>query len=66
MATENKSYSTLKAELDRIVNVLQQDDVSVDEAMKNYEQGMEIVKQLEVTLKDAENKIIKLKAKFDS
>lgn len=66
MANKKKSYTTLKAELDRIVNVLQQDDVSVDEAMKNYEQGMEIVKQLEVTLKDAENKIIKLKAKFDS
>ena len=64
----NKSettYAELKSELDGVLNALQQDDISVDDAMKCYERGMELVKQLETTLKDAENKITKLKHKFD-
>jgi exodeoxyribonuclease VII small subunit len=60
-----KTYSELKQELDEVLDVLQQDDISVDDALKNYERGMELVKQLEVTLKDAENKVTKLKNKFN-
>ena len=60
------TYAELKSELDNLLDNLQQDDISVDDAMKQYERGMEIVKQLEKTLTEAENKIIKLKAKFDA
>lgn len=59
------SYAELKLELDKLLDALQQDDISVDDALKNYERGMELVKQLESTLKDAENKITKIKAKFN-
>lgn len=63
--TSESTYAELKLELDELLDILQQDDISVDDALKAYERGMELVKQLEATLTEAENKVIKLKAKFD-
>ena len=60
------TYAELKLELDTVLDMLQSDDISVDDALKYYERGMELVKELESTLKEAENKITKLKAKFDT
>ena len=65
MPDKKSTYAELKVELDGLLDTLQQDDISVDDALKGYERGMELVKQLEATLKDAENKITRLKAKFD-
>ena len=65
MAKDKQSYAELKSELDELLDALQRDDIGVDEALKTYERGMELVKELEKTLTDAENKITKLKAKFD-
>ena len=39
------------------------DDVDVDAALKLYEQGQELVKQLEKILTEAENKVTELKPK---
>ena len=64
MAKE-KTYQELKAELDTILAQLQTDDFDIDEALKLYERGIEITKQLETQLKAAENKIAKVKASFD-
>ena len=55
----------LKSELDELLDSMQQNDIGVDEALKTYERGMELVKQLEATLNEAENKITKIKAKFE-
>ena len=65
MSTQKPTYAELKLELDELLDTMQQDDIGVDEALKAYERGMELVKQLESTFTDAENKITKLKAKFD-
>jgi len=65
MSTE-KTYKELKNELDKILEVMQRDDIDVDEALKAYQRGMEVVTELEAYLKKAENKIVKLKAKFDA
>ena len=65
MPDKKSTYAELKVELDGLLDILQQDDISVDDALKGYERGIELVKQLEATLKDAENKITRLKAKFD-
>lgn len=65
MATKQPTYSGLKLELETVLDSLQQDGISVDDALKAYARGMELVKQLEATLKDAENKITKLKQKFE-
>jgi len=66
MTKKEPTYAELKIELDEVLDMLQQDGIGVDEALKAYERGMELVKQLEITLQEAENKIIKLKQKFDA
>lgn len=60
------TYAELKQELDSLLDTMQQDNISVDDALKQYERGMVLVQQLELTLKEAENKITRLKAKFDA
>ncbi len=58
-------YKTLSTELDTIMDKLQSSDVDIDDAVRLYERGMTIVKQLETYLKTAENKVTKLKASFE-
>ena len=65
MVDKKNTYTELKKELDTLLESMQRDDSNVDEALKLYERGMELVKLLEATLKEAENKIVKIKAKFD-
>ena len=64
--SKEKTYKELKAELDKILEVMQRDDIDVDEALQAYQRGMEVVTQLEEYLKKAENKVVTLKAKFDA
>ena len=58
-------YQALSQELDTILEELQTADLDIDEAVKKYERGMTIVKDLETYLKTAENKVTKLKARFE-
>ncbi len=58
------SYQALKAELDDIMFKLQSEDLDVDAALKYYERGLELVKQLENYLKTAENKVREIEATF--
>ena len=60
------SYQTLKAELDTVLSELQREDLDVDQALKHYQQGLELVKQLENYLQGAENQVKQLKAGFDA
>jgi exodeoxyribonuclease VII small subunit len=62
MTTKKIDYQGLSSELDDIVLALQQDELDVDEAMKKYERGLVLVKELETYLKSAENTITKLQA----
>lgn len=62
--TKKIDYQTLSAELDAIMAELQKDNLDVDEALKHYERGLELVKELESYLQNAENKITELKATF--
>lgn len=63
--SEQINYQKLSQELDTILSQLQSDDFDIDEALKLYERGTAITKQLESYLKTAENKVTKLKASFD-
>jgi exodeoxyribonuclease VII small subunit len=58
------NYQELKDELDEIMILLQQEDLDVDKALEHYQRGLQLVQQLESYLKDAENKITEIKAKF--
>ena len=55
------NYRKLNQELDDILGDLESGGFDIDEALKNYERGLAIVKQLEQYLKQAENKITKIK-----
>ena len=65
MTDKPQNYQALNAELEEILARLQSADLDIDEAVTAYERGMEIVKKLETYLKDAENKVTKIKATFD-
>ena len=65
MSTKDFDYQALSRELDEILETLQTADLDIDEAVKSYERGMTIVKQLEAYLKTAQNKVIKVKTDFE-
>lgn len=58
-------YEELRRELDAILADLQGDDLDIDQALKSYGRGLELVKQLEKHLKTAENTVRELKANFN-
>lgn len=60
--SKSNDYQALSKELDEIMNKLQGEDITIDDAVSHYERGMEIVKQLETQLKEAENKVTKIKS----
>lgn len=56
-----KDYQALSTELDEVLAKLQQPDIQVDEAVRLYEQGLGLISLLDKHLKQAENKIERLK-----
>lgn len=62
MAAKQATYKELSEELDRVMADLERGDLDIDEAVKCYERGLAIVKELEAHLQDAENKVTQLKA----
>lgn len=56
-----KDYRTLSAELDDMLAKLQDPDIQVDEAVQLYERGLTLLAGLEKHLKQAENKLTKIK-----
>lgn len=58
---ENKlDFKTRLDRLDEILNLLNDENTSIDESLKLYEEGKEIVKDLENSLKEAEEKVEKV------
>lgn len=64
--TKKTDYKALSAELDQVLTKLQSAELDVDEAVAAYERGMEIAKELETYLKQAENKVTKIKADWEA
>lgn len=54
-------YQTLQNELHTIIEALQSAEVDVDEAIKLYERGRVVLKELEAYLTRAENKVTTIK-----
>lgn len=59
------NYEQLRTELEAIVSDLQRDDLDIDQALKHYERGLELVRQIDEYLNKAENRIRELKAAFE-
>lgn len=66
MANKQINYQQLQAELNEIMSRLQREDTDVEEALKDYERGLAIVKELEQYLANAENRVREIKAKYSS
>ena len=66
MSKPKPTYRSLKGELDAILIELQQEDTDVDQTLAKYKRGLELIKQLETQLRDAENTITELKPKSSS
>jgi exodeoxyribonuclease VII small subunit len=64
MASKKTDYQTLSKELDNVLERLQQEDISIDDAVASYERGMELIDELQAYLTNAENKVQKIKADF--
>jgi exodeoxyribonuclease VII small subunit len=64
MVKKKLDYKRLNLELDAILQQLQTGELTIDEAMPAYEQGITIIKLLEDYLQTAENQVEELKAKF--
>jgi exodeoxyribonuclease VII small subunit len=58
----DQSYKELSDELAKVMQSLEGGDLDIDQAVVCYERGLQIVRELEAHLKDAENKVIALKA----
>ena len=64
MTSKPVNYPRLSAELDDILDKLQSSDIDIDEAMRAYERGQQIINQLETHLKTAQSKVTKLTKDF--
>jgi len=54
-------YRSTSNQLEKILAEMESGDLDVDQAIKYYQAGMDLVKELEKQLKLAENKITKVK-----
>lgn len=64
----SKSNPTLQqqlAELDELLNWFDRPDIDLDEALKQFDKGVELVESAKTKLLHLENKITKLKQRFD-
>lgn len=62
---KQQPYNELVAELQQLVRKLESGEADIDESIKLYEQGTQIVQQLEQRLQEAENRITSLQATME-
>ncbi|MBT1443251.1 exodeoxyribonuclease VII small subunit [Shewanella sp. JM162201] len=55
--SENLSFEASLAELERIVADLEQGDVSLDDALKQFERGISLVRASQAKLEQAQQKV---------
>jgi len=58
---QSKNFRQMSAELEGIIDKLQSKELDVDQILKEYQRGSEVISKLEKYLSDAQNKINKLK-----
>jgi exodeoxyribonuclease VII small subunit len=64
--TKKPTYQELETELQSILEWFDGDSFDVDEAVKKYERGLQLIHDLEAYLGKAENTVRELKAKFEA
>ncbi|MBI2573781.1 MAG: exodeoxyribonuclease VII small subunit [Candidatus Wildermuthbacteria bacterium] len=64
MIEEKFNFTKAYEEIEHINEWFQKEDIDLDEALKKYKRGMELVTQCKARLKDAENKFEEVKKEF--
>ncbi len=65
MAKDNKrDYQEMSAELAKIIDWFESDQVNLDKAVIKYEQALKLIAEIENYLKTAENKVHKITTKL--
>jgi len=65
MKDQPQTFEQKMAELDAIMEWFDSDEVTLDESIKQFERGMKLSGELEKELQQAENKVEKIKQKFN-
>ena len=60
MSKEMKTFEENLAELEAVVSKLEQGDVALEEALSEFQKGMQLSKSLQKTLKEAEETLVKV------
>ena len=60
MTKKNIDFEKALSELESIIEVLESENVSLEESVKKFEEGISLVKSCQKQLKDAELKVNKL------
>ena len=60
MTKKNLNFEDSLAKLESIVDALEDDDVSLEESVKKFEEGIKLVKDCQKQLQEAELKVNKL------
>ncbi len=60
MTKKNLNFEDSLAKLEGIVDALEDNDVSLEESLKKFEEGIKLVKDCQKQLKEAELKVNKL------
>ena len=60
MTKKNLNFEDSLAKLESIVDALEDNDVSLEESVKKFEEGIKLVKDCQSQLKEAELKVNKL------
>jgi exodeoxyribonuclease VII small subunit len=64
MQKEQFNFTKAYKEIEEINEWFQGEDIDLDEALKKYERGMELIKKCKERLKQAENKFEEIKKKY--
>jgi len=62
MEKTEDNYESMYTELELIIESLQSGELNLDEAVKNYDRSTVLINKLKKHLKEAQNKVTKIKA----
>lgn len=63
-AEKNIPFGQALKELEEIVAWFEREDVDLEEGIKKFEYGVELAKKCKSRLKEVENQVVEIKAKF--
>lgn len=56
-SNKNPDFETALAELEELVETLEQGDISLDESLKQFERGVQLTRSCQQALQEAEQKV---------